>query len=96
MADTRTVLRYKLQPSKEEQTLMLPAGARVLHVGIKAGEPFVSLWALSYSAEPEERKFLCVGTGPTWPVGHRVRYCGTAIDQVGGTVWHVFEVDHGG
>lgn len=80
----------------EEQVfrLTLPKGAKLLHVDLQGGKPF--LWAaVKPGAETEERVFFVVGTGQDWP--EPAEHVGTfqMAGVVGGpptTVWHVFAV----
>lgn len=69
--------------------LMMPAGARLLHVGHQDGA--LMLWAeVDEQAPAERRQFVVVGTGWGKPADAEV-YVGTVQIQ-NGLVWHVFEV----
>lgn len=69
--------------------LMMPAGARLLHVGHQDGA--LMLWAeVDEQAPAERRQFVVVGTGWGKPADAEV-YVGT-VQAPNGLVWHVFEV----
>jgi hypothetical protein len=69
--------------------LMLPEGARVVHVGSQGDHDKVVLWVALDPNLPYERSrlFHVVGTGHVWPPD--VDYVGTA--QSPPFVWHVLE-----
>lgn len=84
-----TIWKYVL---RSERKVEMPAGAKVLHVGLQHGE--VTMWCLvDPLAVQEERHFHVYGTG--WNLTkqlakERHEHIGTVID--GSLVWHVFEV----
>lgn len=84
----KTVHRFPLQLS-DEQTLMLPEGAEVLHAG-RAPNGEISLWArVETEAPPKARRFLLRGTGHPLPDGVPLVHRATIID--GFFVGHLFE-----
>lgn len=74
------------------QTFEMPEGATILSVQTQHDE--VCLWAMvDPDSRRETRTFELIGTGnpvTNIPKGMRRTYRGTA--QVGGFVWHVFEI----
>jgi hypothetical protein len=90
---TQTIWKFPLA-IEPRQVLLMPGGARVLHVGVQANamNNVLCLWALVDQTIPTSpRHFDIFGTGheiPPADAGGR-RYIGTA--QMGQYVWHVFE-----
>lgn len=91
----RTVYKYELR-IEDEQVVRLPAGARLLSVGVQTDDSpalvyrTLSLWALvDTQAPPVARRVYIVGTGH--PAGHvaSAEYVGTVNDALR-LVWHVF------
>jgi hypothetical protein len=88
---TRTVHKYPLELKAGEQCLLLPPGARVVHVHEQFGAP--ALWVDVYvhsqdAPEPEARDFAVTPTGEPVPDG--ARHLGTT--HIHGLVFHVWEV----
>lgn len=82
----KKIFKYPLQVN-DSFTLQLPAGSRILHLGVQDGHP--ALWAEVHQDNPAEvRQFHCVGTGHILPEDDRV-HLGTII--VSGWVWHYYE-----
>lgn len=81
----KTIYKYPLQLTNL-QTVMLPTGAQVLHVGMQ--DDTINLWALVDTFNPlEAQEVWMVGTGRAMPFSP-VGYLGTVFDD--GYVWHVF------
>ena len=80
-------------PLKQEitavQTVVMPAGARMLHVGEQYGDLYV--WAMVRpDATPVSHKFFVLGTGQ--PIDHLEfdsKFLGS-VQMSTGVVWHVF------
>lgn len=88
----RTIWKYTLEIT-DRQSISLPEGAEVLHVGNQAES--LCLWAL---VDPKAklgpiRCFEIFGTGHPIPedMGVSRKFLGTIIMQHGALVWHVFE-----
>lgn len=84
-----TIHKYPLRLS-DEDTLLMPKGAKILCVQVKHTEPHI--WAeVDPNAPMEPRKILVVGTG--WELGDtsKLRYIDTYQMQNGYLVFHVFE-----
>jgi len=83
-----TVFKYTLFVQGGEQYVPLPIGAEVLHVDVQYEQ--ITFWARvdSFAAQ-EQRRFIVAGTGHELPPID-LKHLGTV--QVGGFVWHVFEV----
>lgn len=98
------ILRFKL--TRDDVTnAALPAGARVLSVGVKPGEDRISIWALcpeTYASEP--RTFRIIGTGWNVDLPPSAIFLGTAMETRDGFdpahpqtfCWHVFEIPRAG
>lgn len=95
----RVVFKYQL-PIGEEVRLLLPEGARVVHVDMQAPvHDAVQMWVdLPFQGSPsvpaddlELRHFEVVGTGQPFLDDGSV-HRGTAVDHDAGLVWHVYEV----
>lgn len=70
--------------------LMLPDGARLLHVGMQNGG--VVLWALVDTRNPvTTRRIIFRGTGHPINDASNLIHIGTTIDEERGLVWHIFE-----
>lgn len=88
---TRHVYKYQIPVTDQPTELVMPAGAKIVHVGSQQAAT-VTMWAESEEKPVglmvEARRFLTVPTGGdfTDPDAH---YIGTAHD--GGFVWHVYE-----
>lgn len=81
-----TIWKFQLE-RREVQTIGMPAGAMVLHVGIQEGE--IMLWAAVDPDRPTVgRNFAIVGTGQPCPTPAEAEYHGTVFD--GPFVWHIF------
>jgi hypothetical protein len=95
-----TVWKFRLQGTNAGR-IMMPKGARALHVAMQNGEPF--LWALVDTSQTsqEERRFEVYGTGQPmadlddtdspYPFAREVRHIGTFMMHDGRLVFHVFE-----
>jgi hypothetical protein len=85
----KTVWKFPLSPG-DPLVIAMPAGARVLHVGVQDDDR-PCIWALVDPAAPEEeRSFRVHGTGQYFDGDGA--YVGTAMLYRGGLVFHVFEV----
>lgn len=89
-----TIYKYKLSVT-EEQTLLIPKGARILCVKLQNGEPHI--WAIVNTGEElESRTFEIVGTGNT--MKERSMFSRVYIDTfqspnlLNWFVGHVFEI----
>lgn len=76
-----------------QQSIALPGGAQVLHIGVQNNGP--CMWVLLDPSLPKvQRDFFIIGTGT--PVGDGIRrhYLGTFQLDMGGQpfVGHVFEL----
>lgn len=77
-----------LPPTVEELTINMPAGAKVLHVGVQDSD--LMLWALvDPDALPEPRNLVIAGTGHLFDLPPSGLHLGSA--QTRSFVWHVFE-----
>jgi hypothetical protein len=80
---------YKYWLTVGDQTVTLPAGARILAVQLQHGEP--QLWALVDPSQPmETRRLAMIGTGHDAP--EKATYISTFQMNEGHLVVHVFEV----
>lgn len=84
-----TIWRFNLAIT-DEQTISMPAHARILAVGVREGN--LCLWArVDPEMTLEQRCFRILGTGnPIEPPLRGETYLGTA--DMGMFVWHVWEV----
>lgn len=86
---TKRIYKYPLI-LMGRQTIELPHGARVLHVGVQRG--VLNLWVeIDTSAvHADKRTFYVYGTGHD--IAHDVGlYIGTVLTEDQQYVWHVFE-----
>lgn len=82
------IFKYPLRVTDVLQTVMLPAGSRVLCAQNQDGS--LMLWAMVDDKHgPDPRKFVVVATGQYFDES-KTQYIGTV--QIGVLVWHVFEV----
>ena len=82
------IFKYFLAERPDDQTVLMPMGARVLTVQDQIGS--VCLWALVNDAAKEvERVFRIVGTGHEFDDCLAYNHIGTV--QQDEFVWHVFE-----
>ena len=90
----KTVWKFPLQLT-DEQTIEMPFGSKILHVGEEASKSSIggsefAIWAqvnTSVKYNMKHRIYI-VGTGQKMP-DNEVSYIGTFIS--GKFVWHVFE-----
>lgn len=84
---TRTIWKFPLRLT-DVQTVMMPAGAEILAVGVQADG--IMLWARVDPAVSERQGYniAIVGTGHPAPDDTQSTYIGTVMD--GPYVWHVF------
>lgn len=81
----RTVHKFQLYVTETVQTLKIPVGSIIRHVG---RQDFICLWVeVDSDAAQVERSFRVFGTGQQIPDGFV--YVGTAHDDP--FVWHVYE-----
>lgn len=86
-----TIYKYKLKP-EDFPTVLMPEGARLLHVAGQHNE--VCVWADVDLDKPErERVFACVATGDSPPT--EATYVGTALIYSGDLVIHVYDYGYG-
>lgn len=84
--DPNTIHKYPLFMG-DEVAVMMPAGAKVLHVGEQEGG--LTLWAQVDQSQPFERRVFSIrGTGH--PLGEVGRFIGTVVMSYG-LVWHIYE-----
>ena len=84
----KTVWKFQL-PTEAEFSLLLPKGAKLLHVGQQLNAPV--LWALvDTDADSEHRHFRLTGTGHEVE-GDNLDYIGTTDIMDGRIVLHLFE-----
>jgi hypothetical protein len=87
---TKQIFKYPFK-IEDEITMMLPAGANVLYVGVQSGIP--CMWTMVEINRPTTtRKFRVFGTGHLIPWGDSepmLNYIGTFQQSL--FVWHVFE-----
>lgn len=82
---------------KLEETIEMPKGARIIHVGFQRGTLYV--WALVDSTAPKEtRNFLIYSTGDVFPIkegisAEMLSHLGTFLLDEDKIVVHVFEVE---
>jgi hypothetical protein len=88
--EMKKVYKYGL-PQHGPATLVMPAGAELLHVGHQWDH--VHLWAMvdERVAETEPRRIYVAQTGEDLPED-RKRYLGTVLMMHGEYVVHVFEL----
>lgn len=85
-----TVYKYPLE-LKDEQTLTLPRGAKILCTKCVRGQ--LCLYALVDPAvEAEARKFAIVGTGYSLPDSDSAEYIDTVFYRTEQLVFHIFEL----
>ena len=73
-------------------TLSIPTGAVLRHFDMQHGTN-ACVWAqVDPDAPKESRFFRIVGTGHPIPEPDKHVYVGTALQQQGRFVWHLFEV----
>ena len=93
METTKEVWKYILL-TQDKQTLILPRGAEILHIGCQNGRPYV--WALVDVAD-------VMAVAPrdltTYGTGHEIKgppgtYHGTYLLDEGKLVFHVFETTY--
>lgn len=86
----RTIYKYALS-WETPQTVLMPSGAKVLHVAFQRGGLFV--WAeveVPHSRSHEQgHVFHIVGTGHEMLAVNLLRYLGTVHEN--GFVWHIYE-----
>ena len=78
------------------QTVMMPAGADILHVDDQHGS--LNLWAMIEDLEESmiDREIIIAGTGHgIVDDGAGLKFIGTALALEGALVWHVFERKNG-
>jgi hypothetical protein len=85
----RAIWKYRI-PVRDNFTLELPVGARLLTAQVQNGEP--CLWVLTAPrAETVKRYFCLFGTGHPMESPGDLTYVGTFQQSGGAFVWHLFE-----
>jgi hypothetical protein len=82
----RVILKYEI--TEPEQTIEMPRGARLVHLGVQHDLP-VMWWSVPSQWEQmatEQRRIVSVGTGRTYR--DEDFHVGTV--QIGPMVWHIF------
>jgi hypothetical protein len=85
----KTIHKYPLEV-KGQQTVEMPYGAQILHVGVQRNQ--ICIWAILESVKPMmvTRSFVIHGTGhPVDDTG--LEHIGTVLMDDGALVWHIFE-----
>lgn len=83
------ILKYTLDHTVSGyQTVMMPAGARVISVQAQKGKVTLWAWVPVITHEPRPHLFMVVGTGQHFDTS-LITFIGTV--QLGDEVWHVFE-----
>lgn len=94
----RVVYKYTLSSQLDKQRVMMPVGAKIVHVDTQvsfyesgeSGHVFV-LWAeVEVDSKREERYFRIYATGETFE--YEGTHLGTIVMGDGQFVWHVYEV----
>ncbi len=85
-----TIWKYELRVA-DEQTVMMPKGARILSVAVQRGKP--CLWAMVDDREEKRvaRTIQLHGTGLLAPGAENDVFIGTVLLDGGWLVYHVFE-----
>lgn len=83
----KTIWKFPLDVTTEDQVVKMPLGAKIVHVEMQGMLPCI--WAIvdeqvDFSVD---RTFIVCGTG--WGVSPFWNYVGTCLD--GSYVWHVWE-----
>ena len=82
------IWKYALEV-EDEQSILMPCGARLLCVQVQNEQP--CLWALvDPGSQREFREIYTVGTGCSMPAGLVPPYVGTYQLRGGSLVFHVF------
>jgi hypothetical protein len=86
----KTIWKFFLDTEQEIQTLFMPRGAQMLHVGQQDNGVYV--WAgVADTSSLEERVFYLYPTGENMDgMAPEAIYLGTAFTFQGKLVWHVF------
>jgi hypothetical protein len=85
-----SVWKYNIPIGDEPTELVMPKGAKFLHVGNQKDVYCIHVWFLVNPAlHVETRTFKVHGTGHIIN-GNQEKYCGTV--QISPYVWHLFEV----
>lgn len=85
------VYKYPLDSDVEVQQVLLPVGARILHVDLQNKQ--WQLWALVDTESPlENRHFVIVGTGMHMDRELNYKHITTYMTPDHAFVFHVFEV----
>lgn len=89
----KTIHKFKLEKTKEPNTLKLRSGYRVVRCEYVVSQKAVYLWVeqpLKVDLPELERRFLVTYSGE--PVPSAYQHIDTAIDPFGPEAYHVFEV----
>lgn len=85
-----TIHKYAV-PLTDISDIRMPAGARVICVGVQDGHPFI--WARVDSKAPTvERRFRLASTGHDLAMGPGAPYLGTVMLHGGALVFHLFDL----
>ena len=88
---TSVVYKYTVPIDGADHVIATPDPWRLLHVDIAPDRRAVNFWALvAPDAKPRREMFSVYATGQ--PLPGAGEYCGTAVDHVGGFVWHLFRL----
>lgn len=87
----RAIWKFPLDVA-DEQTLNMPAGAKILTVQIQFGVP--TIWAEVEPSEPkiQQRRIAVFGTGHTIPALKPLTYIGSVQQDGGNLIWHIYEI----
>lgn len=86
-----TIWKFPIQVH-DEQEVVMPEGAQLLHVAMQQGQPCV--WAqVNPDAAPTPRKIRVFGTGHDMP-DDPGQYLGTFPMMEGRLIFHVYDATH--
>ena len=82
------IFKYEIEIT-EEQVIMLPEGAVILHFGLQKDVPYI--WVrVEEHVEKVKRHFKVVGPGHVFE-DYALEYVGTVVNHKGYFVWHLYE-----
>lgn len=89
----KKVFKYDLPVEGGPQTVFMPRGSQILHIGHQGDPAMVCIWALVHTGEPAAiaKTFYVVGTGQELPEPSRWTFVGTVNYHPVPLVWHVFQ-----
>lgn len=85
-----TIWKFPIRVA-DEQSVRMPEGAKILHVGVQNETP--CLWAMVESTAPQESRIIAMrGTGHPASGLEGAAFLGTIFMYGGQLVFHVFEI----